>query len=130
MGKRQKALLWRIPLATTIIFGLAFYIAPNMDNRFFTVASIALFAFDMTVVGIITEKDRCYYDKRFGAGSFCAITPVVFGISFVLGAGAALFMVLPATHSLLWMFVFASVTPYAVLVLFALFYFIFAFDKR
>ncbi len=130
MSERQKALLWRIPLAAAVVFGLTFYFVPGMDNRFFTVASMALFAFNMIVVDIVTEKDRCYYDKRFGAGSFCAIIPVVFVVSFALGAVVALFAVLPLTHSLLWMLVFGSVTPYAVLVLFALFYLTFAFDKR
>jgi hypothetical protein len=122
-------LLWRIPLAVAIVFGSIFYFV-SVNNEFFIVAGLVLAAFNVIVAGIITKNNSQYYKDKFGINSYHFMVSGTFLVGLILGLVGAVFFALPAFKSPLWVIIFISTTSYAVLVLFTLFYFIFAFDKR
>ena len=111
------------------MFGLILYFVSGMDDKLVIVSSLALAAFNLVVSIILIENDG-NYRRRFGTGSYRATVPSVFVISFLFGIVIAFLVVLPALHRLLWAIIFVSAAPYAALMLFTLFYFIFAFNKR
>ena len=131
MSERQKALLWRIPLLTVIIYSIVQKFIPNMQNRVAIALLLMLYAFDVVFAVIVLF----FYDGKFqkwmeSTSRYLRGIYKLFALAALFGTSISVFVVLQLTNSLFWTLLFAALIPYVVVVIFTIFYFAFACDKR
>ena len=129
MRERHKALLWRIPLLTAIIYTIAQRFVPNMQNRAAIGLFLVLYVFNLVITKIVVD-DIKFQDWLENTGYLMGGIFVSFSIATSVGTIISILVVSRLTHSLFWSLLFVALIPYVVVAIFLIFYLAFACDKK